>query len=160
MFPTFILVIFCILFPISHAHHYLLPPSSPHLLYLYLHLLLGIHHHHHHHHHHHYHHHHHHHHCHHLLRLHYHCPLLFAYSLTVRMYHNISIDDVASENIQQHFDLANDFIGTLPSISFTFPFHSDHTIDKHIKENTGVLIHCVAGVSRSASVLIAYLMKV
>jgi len=56
------------------------------------------------------------------------------------IYHRILIDDDESCNIKQHFESA---------ISF---------IDLHIN-NGGVLVHCQAGISRSATICIAYLMK-
>ena len=55
-------------------------------------------------------------------------------------YFNIFENDVPSTNLRQYFDA-------------TFKF-----IEKHVKD-CGVLIHCAAGISRSTTILIAYLMK-
>lgn len=49
----------------------------------------------------------------------------------------ISIDDDPDENIMQYFDQAHEFISKAPT-----------------------LVHCFAGISRSASIVIAYVMKV
>lgn len=54
----------------------------------------------------------------------------------------INIDDQPTENIKKYFIEMIDFI------------------DDNLKKNINVLVHCFAGVSRSASAVIAYLMKV
>ena len=56
-------------------------------------------------------------------------------------YFNINILDSDKENIKQYFKESFDFI------------------DKAIKNGGNVLVHCHAGVSRSSSILIAYIMK-
>ncbi len=56
-------------------------------------------------------------------------------------YQFVDIDDRDRCNIKAHFD---------PCIAF---------INKHVKQGTSVYVHCAAGVSRSASIVIAYLMK-
>lgn len=56
-------------------------------------------------------------------------------------YHFVDIDDRERCNIKVHFD---------PCIAF---------INKHMKQGTSVYVHCAAGVSRSASIVIAYLIK-
>jgi len=55
----------------------------------------------------------------------------------------IPIDDIDTESLNTN----NLLMSTL------------RTIKKYIDENKGVLVHCRAGVSRSASIVIAYLMK-
>ncbi len=56
-------------------------------------------------------------------------------------YHFVDIDDTTRCNIKAHFE---------PCTAF---------IDKHRKQGISVYVHCAAGVSRSASIVIAYLMK-
>lgn len=56
-------------------------------------------------------------------------------------YCRIVICDEPESNIRQHFDLACDFI------------------KNHLDAGRQVLVHCQAGVSRSASICIAYLMR-
>ncbi len=56
-------------------------------------------------------------------------------------YYNINILDSDKENIKQYFNESFEFI------------------DKAIKNGGNVLVHCHAGVSRSSSILIAYIMK-
>jgi len=56
-------------------------------------------------------------------------------------YKNIRIDDDESEDISKHFDDATDFI------------------HKARSSNQAILVHCMAGVSRSSSMVLAYLMK-
>lgn len=53
----------------------------------------------------------------------------------------INLDDSLTENIRKHFDDTNDFIA------------------KCKEKNEKVLVHCQAGISRSSSVVLAYLMK-
>lgn len=55
-------------------------------------------------------------------------------------YHIIAIDDVASVNIKDHIPQA---------ISF---------IHRHRSAGNNVLVHCAAGMSRSASIMISYMM--
>ena len=55
-------------------------------------------------------------------------------------YKIIPIGDVSSENIEIHFDSAFEFI------------------DNALNNNNCVLVHCAMGVSRSASIVISYLM--
>jgi len=66
------------------------------------------------------------------------CPVLFRNSYE---YKTIPVDDTNSENISLYFDEAVKFI--------------DDIIDK----NGIVLVHCRAGISRSATICIAYLMR-
>lgn len=54
----------------------------------------------------------------------------------------LDLEDVCSENISRYFEDANYFI------------------DNALKNNGKVLVHCLAGISRSATITIAYLMKV
>ena len=56
-------------------------------------------------------------------------------------YYSIEINDADYENISQYFNNSFDFI------------------DNAISNNGKVLIHCAAGVSRSSTILISYLMK-
>ncbi|MCB1119044.1 MAG: dual specificity protein phosphatase family protein, partial [Chlamydiia bacterium] len=56
-------------------------------------------------------------------------------------YYNVTLTDTDDADITSHLDGAYQFI------------------EKAIKEEGRVLVHCGAGVSRSASVVIAYLMK-
>ena len=51
------------------------------------------------------------------------------------------LNDLPSENISKYFDISYNFI------------------DKHIKAGDNVLVHCWAGVSRSATLIINYLMR-
>lgn len=53
----------------------------------------------------------------------------------------IKIDDSPSENIYRYFDLTHDFI------------------DKHIQQNENVLVHCMAGISRSSTIILNYMLK-
>ena len=57
------------------------------------------------------------------------------------MYTRISIDDTFNQNIEKYFDSTYDFI------------------EKCISMNKNILVHCHAGVSRSATILIAYFMR-
>ena len=56
-------------------------------------------------------------------------------------YLNLDILDSDKADIKQHFEKSNEFI------------------DKAIKNNGNVLVHCHAGMSRSSTILIAYLIK-
>ena len=56
-------------------------------------------------------------------------------------YMNIPIDDTSSQNIEQYFDSSYNFI------------------ENAVNTNNNILVHCFAGRSRSASILIAYFMK-
>ena len=56
-------------------------------------------------------------------------------------YYNINLYDSEKENIKQYFKDSSDFI------------------DEGIKNGGNVLVHCHAGVSRSSTILIAYIMK-
>ena len=53
----------------------------------------------------------------------------------------IRILDLETENLLEYFEEAHDFI------------------DEAVEHNTKVLVHCVHGVSRSATIVISYLMK-
>ncbi|XP_057306613.1 dual specificity protein phosphatase 1-like [Hydractinia symbiolongicarpus] len=66
------------------------------------------------------------------------CPVLFPNSFE---YKTISIGDNATENISCHFDESIKFIDDVKS------------------KNGKVLVHCRAGISRSATICIAYLMR-
>lgn len=57
------------------------------------------------------------------------------------VYHNIHIDDKPKANIIDYFDECCDFI------------------DNARRENGKVLVHCMCGVSRSATIVCSYLMK-
>jgi len=74
-------------------------------------------------------------------------------------YLKIGMQDVAApqNDITIHFEDCFSFIGTCP----VFPqcVVSDlyiHTIEKAKVENSAVYVHCAAGASRSASVVVAY----
>jgi protein-tyrosine phosphatase len=56
-------------------------------------------------------------------------------------YLNLDLIDNCDENITRVFDVSNKFI------------------ESNIKDNKKILIHCIAGVSRSVTLLIAYLIK-
>eukprot|EP01111_Echinosteliopsis_oligospora_P013267 TRINITY_DN4721_c0_g1_i1.p1 TRINITY_DN4721_c0_g1~~TRINITY_DN4721_c0_g1_i1.p1 ORF type:complete len:162 (+),score=27.21 TRINITY_DN4721_c0_g1_i1:88-573(+) len=56
-------------------------------------------------------------------------------------YHRICVEDNATENILRYFDEASDFI------------------DDHVKKGQAVMVHCTAAVSRSPSIIMAYLMR-
>lgn len=56
-------------------------------------------------------------------------------------YLRIPIDDTYNQHIEQYFDMTY------------------NTIEQAIKENKNVLVHCHAGVSRSVTIVIAYLMR-
>ena len=56
-------------------------------------------------------------------------------------YMNIPIDDTSNQNIEQYFDSSYNFI------------------ENAVNTNNNILVHCFAGRSRSASILIAYFMK-
>jgi dual specificity MAP kinase phosphatase len=66
------------------------------------------------------------------------CPVVFKNSYE---YKTIAVDDNARENISTHFDDAIKFIDDVKS------------------RNGKVLVHCRAGISRSATICIAYLMR-
>jgi dual specificity phosphatase 12 len=53
----------------------------------------------------------------------------------------IKIDDSPSENIYQYFDMTYNFI------------------DKYIEKNENVLVHCMAGISRSSTIILNYMLK-
>ena len=56
-------------------------------------------------------------------------------------YFSLDIEDYGNQNISKHFSTSYDFI------------------DEAINNKGKVLVHCAAGISRSSSILIAYLMK-
>jgi len=56
-------------------------------------------------------------------------------------YHKIGIDDTLAENIKQHFSRTNEII------------------DACRQRGERVLVHCMMGISRSSTIVIAYLMK-
>jgi len=60
-------------------------------------------------------------------------------------YRRVAVDDLESEDLLSHFDSCHDWI------------HS--SLKDSTDSNSALLIHCAAGVSRSAAVTIAYLMK-
>lgn len=51
------------------------------------------------------------------------------------------LNDLPSENITKYFDISYDFI------------------DKNIKNGNNVLVHCMAGISRSSTLILNYLMR-
>ena len=71
-----------------------------------------------------------------------------------RKYYQIKIADIKQTCIADHFENAFKFIDDALNI----PNDSKNNDDEH-KNNNRVLIHCKEGVSRSATIVIAYLMK-
>ncbi|XP_003389954.3 PREDICTED: dual specificity protein phosphatase 1-like isoform X1 [Amphimedon queenslandica] len=63
---------------------------------------------------------------------------LYGESITILL---ITAEDMESYDLSQHFDEVTDFI------------------DKGKEEGAGVFVHCMAGVSRSVTVSVAFLMK-
>jgi protein tyrosine phosphatase len=51
------------------------------------------------------------------------------------------LNDFSSENISKYFDISYEFI------------------DKNIKKGNNVLVHCMAGISRSSTLILNYLMR-
>ncbi|XP_068687513.1 dual specificity protein phosphatase 10-like [Montipora foliosa] len=68
------------------------------------------------------------------------CPNFFSQRSDLH-YKQIKVNDSSQEDIEQHFDEAIQFI------------------DKARDQGSGVLVHCHAGVSRSATVTVAYIMR-
>jgi hypothetical protein len=68
------------------------------------------------------------------------CPISF-HCKTCKNHHILDIEDDLFTNILQYFDFIT------------------HLINTHLKNGDKVLVHCVVGMSRSASMIIAYLMK-
>lgn len=68
------------------------------------------------------------------------CPNFFSQRPDMH-YKQIKINDSNQEDIEQHFDEAIQFI------------------DEAREQGSGVLVHCHAGVSRSATVTVAYIMR-
>ncbi|KAK2561530.1 Dual specificity protein phosphatase 7 [Acropora cervicornis] len=68
------------------------------------------------------------------------CPNFFSQRSDMH-YKQIKINDSNQEDIEQHFDEAIQFI------------------DEAREQGSGVLVHCHAGVSRSATVTVAYIMR-
>ncbi|CAD8199353.1 unnamed protein product [Paramecium pentaurelia] len=64
----------------------------------------------------------------------------FDVQTQLKNYQHIYLEDCESENITRHFDNSNQFI-------------------ERARQNGNVLIHCMAGISRSATLVAAYLMK-
>ncbi len=56
-------------------------------------------------------------------------------------YLNIPVDDLLVEDIKKHFDKTNEFI------------------EKVKQQNGKILVHCQAGISRSPTIVIAYMIK-
>ncbi len=56
-------------------------------------------------------------------------------------YLEISLEDVIDENISKYFDITNEHI------------------DNVLKQNEKILVHCIMGISRSTTIVIAYLMN-
>ena len=78
--------------------------------------------------------------------------------------HNIKSIIYCTKNLDNYFP--NDFIYTNIPIDDTFDQHIEQYFDKTYKiiensvnKNEKILVHCHAGISRSATIVIAYLMR-
>lgn len=82
-------------------------------------------------------------------------------------YLKIPIADHWSQNLATHFPQAIKFIGLLNftlGLFVVYVFSNDFHMnflysEEGVSSNCGVLVHCVAGISRSVTVTVAYLMQ-
>lgn len=76
-------------------------------------------------------------------------------------YLRIDVHDLPSQNIRDHFDPAIEFIGSclfsskVPRVVFLFSSLENAILSK----DNNVLVHCSAGISRSPTLVLAYMMK-
>lgn len=84
--------------------------------------------------------------------------------LGIIKYLQIPITDHYSQDLAMHFPAAIHFIGAYIWNSYNFPYNSQlvystfHIAEEARSANSAVLVHCLAGVSRSVTVTLAYLM--